>query len=292
MNHSRITRRSFARSMMLASVGLRALRASGGPLASSHTKTPGETPVSLQLYTVRTLTEKDFAGTLAKVAQIGYDAVELGGFGGLSSKEIKKLLKDLGLQCSGSHEPFERLQGALPQVIQDNQEIGNSYVICPYMPESFQARGLDGFKEFGHKLTEVGAALKNANLQLCYHNHDFEFKAVGGKYLLDYLFAEVDPGLLKAEVDVFWVLHGGEDPIAHLRKYFGRVPLLHIKDMTKDDRRTFAPVSTGRLDLAEIVKAARAGGAVWFVIEQDETEQPVLEAIAISLRNFRRILNA
>ncbi len=277
---------------MLASVGFRALRASGGALASPHTKNPGETPVSLQLYTVRTLTEKDFAGTLAKVAQIGYDAVELGGFGGLSSKELKKLLEDLGLQCSGSHEPFERLQGALPQVIQDNQEIGNSYVICPYMPESFQARGLDGFKEFGHKLAEVGAALKNANLQLCYHNHDFEFKTVGGKYLLDSLFAEVDPGLLKAEVDVFWVLHGGEDPVAHLRKYSGRVPLLHIKDMTRDDRRTFAPVGTGRLDLAGIVKAARADGAVWFVIEQDETEQPVLEAIAISLRNFRRILNA
>ena len=289
-----MTRRRFAKKLMLAGAGLKALGTSPLNLGALTPVrgTPGEVPVSLQLYTVRKLAEKDLPGTLAQVAKIGYDAVETSEPKGYSSKEVKKFFTDLGLQCSGIHESFERLEGELSSVIEYNQEMGSQYVICSYMPEGYQKRGADGFKDFGRKLEAIGASVKKAGMQLCYHNHDFEFKKVDGKYLLDSLFAAADPDLLKAEVDVYWVQHGGEDPIAHLRKYAGRAPLLHIKDMTKDDRRAFAPVGTGRLDLKGIVKAARAGGAVWFVVEQDEAEQPVLEAIDLSLKNLRQILNA
>ncbi len=287
-----MTRRRFAKRLIFAGAGLKALRLGAVDPGVPRPGNPGETPISLQLYTVRNLAEKDFPGTVAQVAKIGYDAVETGEPKGFSSKEVKKIFSDLGLRCSGVHESFERLEGELPSVIAYNLEIGNQYVVCSYMPESYQKRGVEGFKEFGRKLETIGASVKKERLQLCYHNHDFEFKKVDGKYLLDSLFAAADPILVKAEVDVYWVQHGGEDPIAHLRKYAGRCPLLHIKDMTKDDRRTFAPVGTGRLDLKGIVKAARAGGAVWFIVEQDETEQPVLEAIELSLKNLRQILNA
>ncbi|HVN79307.1 MAG TPA: sugar phosphate isomerase/epimerase [Terriglobia bacterium] len=292
MSKFSMTRRRFAKRLIFAGAGLKALKLGAVGPSVPKLGTPGETPVSLQLYTVRNLAEKDFPGTVAQVAKIGYNAVETSEPKGFSSKEVKKILGDVGLQCSGVHESFERLESELPSVIKYNLELGNQYVVCSYMPENYQERGVEGFSEFGRKLEAIGATIKKEGLQLCYHNHDFEFKKVNGKYLLDSLFAAADPNLVKAEVDVYWVQHGGEDPIAHLRKYAGRVPLLHIKDMTKDDRRTFAPVGTGRLDLRGIVKAARAGGAVWFVVEQDEVEQPVLEAIELSLRNFRQILNA
>jgi sugar phosphate isomerase/epimerase len=292
MRRTQMTRRTFAKQLALAGAGLKALGAGGHGTAAPKSQNPGETPVSLQLYTVRNLADKDLAGTLAQVARIGYDAVECGEPKGFSSKEVKKFLSDSGLQCSGIHESFERLESELPAVIDYSREMGNQFVICSYMPESYQKRGVDGFKEFGLKLTRIGAAIKKAELQLCYHNHDFEFKKVNGAYLLDTLFATADPALVKAEVDVYWVEHGGEDPVAHLRKYANRCPLVHMKDMTKDDRKTYAPVGTGRLDMKGIVEAARAGGAVWFVVEQDETDQPALEAIQISLTNLRQILKA
>ena len=117
-------------------------------------------------------------------------------------------------------------------------------------------------------------------MQLCYHNHDFEFKKANGKYLLDYLFESADPELVKAEVDVYWVRHGGEDPVHHLRKYRGRCSSLHMKDMTRDNRKTYAPVGTGQLNFPEIIRTAKEIGAVWFVVEQDEADQPVLDAIS------------
>ena len=291
MPQSSMTRRRFAKRLVLAGAGLKALRLGAASPRVPSSGSPGETPVSLQLYTVRNLAEKDFPGTVAQVAKTGYNAVETSEPKGFSSKEVKKIFGDLGLQCSGIHESFERLETELPSVIEYGLEIGTQYIICSYMPESYQDRKVEGFKEFGRKLEAIGASVKKEGLQLCYHNHDFEFKKVNGKYLLDSLFATADPNLVKAEVDVYWVLHGGEDPIAHLKKYAGRCPLLHIKDMTKDDRRTFAPVGTGRLDLKGIVKAARAGGAVWFIVEQDETEQPPLEAIKLSLKNLRQVLD-
>jgi sugar phosphate isomerase/epimerase len=292
MKRTRMTRRAFAKQLTLVGAGLKALGIGDTGMAAPKAQNPGETPISLQLYTVRNQADKDLAGTLAQVAGIGYDAVECDEPKGFSSKEVKKFLSDLGLQCSGIHESFERLESELPAVIEYSREIGTQFVICSYMPESYQQRRIDGFKEFGQKLTVIGATIKKAKMQLCYHNHDFEFKKVNGKYLLDTLFAAADPDLVKAEVDVYWVQHGGEDPVVHLRKYANRCPLLHMKDMTKDDRRTFAPVGTGRLDMKGIVEAAKAGGAAWFVVEQDETDQPPFEAIEISLKNLRQILKA
>ena len=108
---------------------------------TSASENAGRTPVAFQLYTVRTLTEKDYSGTLEKVARIGYDAVEFGGFGGLSSKQIRKLLDDLGLQCAGSHEDIEELESELTKIIDFHLEIGAHYIICPYMPEPVQKAG-------------------------------------------------------------------------------------------------------------------------------------------------------
>lgn len=284
-----ITRREFTKKAIVAGAAMELLgsKVNARPSASENA---GRTPVALQLYTVRTLTEKDYSGTLEKVARIGYDAVEFGGFGGLSSKQIKKLLDDLGLQSAGSHVDIAELESELTKIIDFHLEIGAHYIICPYMPEPVQEEGVRGFQEFGKRLEKIGEPVKKAGLQLCYHNHNFEFKKANGKYLLDYLFESADPELVKAEVDVYWVKRGGEDPVAHLRKYRGRCSSLHMKDMTRDDRKTYAPVGTGQLNFPEIIRTAKEIGAVWFVVEQDEADQPILDAISISLKNMRQML--
>jgi sugar phosphate isomerase/epimerase len=246
--------------------------------------------VALQLYTVRDLSAKDFAGTLKKVAEIGYDAVEFASYGGMSSADLKKLLGELKLQVAGSHESIDRLQKELEAAIAYNREIGNRFVVCPYMSEQWTSRGSAGYKEYARLLEKAGEKIKQAGMQLCYHNHDFEFKQEGGKYLLEFLLEACGADLVKLEVDAYWVKKAGVDPVAFLQKYAGRCRLIHMKDMTADAKQDFAPVGTGSMDFKAIIPAARKAGVEWFIVEQDSANQPVLEAIAISLKNMRGLL--
>jgi sugar phosphate isomerase/epimerase len=124
-------------------------------------------------------------------------------------------------------------------------------------------------------------------MQLCYHNHDFEFRQFDGRYGLDILLGATDPELVKAEVDTYWVQKTGVDPAAYLRQYAGRCPLVHLKDMTADESRTFAEIGEGSMDWSAIFTAAEAGGAAWYIVEQDTCRRAPLESVAISLRNLQ-----
>ena len=152
--------------------------------------------------------------------------------------------------------------------------------------------GAKSFKEFGEKLTAIGAKCKEAGLQLCYHNHSFEFEQVDGKYGLDILFDAADPELVQAEVDVYWVQHAGEDPAELIRRYLNRCPLLHMKDIADDEEKSFAEVGEGILDFEAIIEASNVGGTQWYIVEQDRCKNPPLESIATSLKNLRGMLAA
>ena len=287
MNKDVVTRRDFGRQLIVAGVAA-SLSAVSLPGCSPQTKK--KLPIALQLYTVRELMKDDFPGTLKKVADIGYQAVEFAGFGGLAVHEVKKLLVDLQLECAGSHVGFEQLESGLESTLAFHQEIGCQYIVCPSMPASLVEKGVEGISVFAAKLNEIGAKLKEVGVQLCYHNHSFEFKEIEGRLLIDRLFSAADPQYVKAEVDVYWVQHGNQDPVAFLRKYAGRCPLLHMKDMTSGEKKTFAPVGTGILDMRGIIRAAKETGAVWYIVEQDRSEEPILQAIATSLKNLQELL--
>jgi sugar phosphate isomerase/epimerase len=246
--------------------------------------------VGLQLYTVRDLASKDFTGTLQKVAEIGYDAVEFAGYGGLSAAELKKLITELKLIPAGAHEAIDVLQKEIDKVIEFHKTLGTRYIVCPYMPDPWQKGGAEKYKEFAGLLETAGEKIKKAGLQLCYHNHNFEFQKEGGKYLLEFLYEACKADIVKAEVDAYWVKHAGLDPVEFLQKYAGRVKLVHMKDMTADDKKDFAPVGTGSMDIKGIIKVSTKIGVDWFIVEQDRTNQPVLEAITTSLQNMRRFL--
>ena len=243
-------------------------------------------PIALQMYTLRDDCEKDFAGTIKKVAEIGYAAVELAGHGGLPLQALSSLLADNHLRVAGSHIGLETLESDLPRVIEENLALGNRYIVVPYLAED-RRRTSDDYKKVAGLLNEYGEALRSSGLTLCYHNHDFEFQTLdNGQIGEDILLENTDPSVVKAEVDTYWVLKGGQDPVAFVRKHAGRVPLMHIKDRDKTDG-SFAPVGTGDLPLDALVAAAPDVGTEYLIVEQDVCKGPAIEAVTLSYNNLK-----
>jgi sugar phosphate isomerase/epimerase len=245
-------------------------------------------PIALQLYSVREDCARDFAGTLRKVSEIGYKAVELAGMNKLSAADLKKVLDDLGLKVVSSHVPFADLEQNLSRVFDENHTLGNKFIVVPWLPEDRRKTAQDWIA-LAQVLDGIGARCQAAGFQLCYHNHDFEFKTFDGQTGYDLLLNRADPKLLHTEIDVYWVRFAGGDPAALLRRFAGRAPLLHIKDMTKTTPPTFAEIGEGIIDFKSIFEAGQASGVQWYVVEQDRCERPPLESIAISWRNLQKL---
>jgi sugar phosphate isomerase/epimerase len=136
-------------------------------------------------------------------------------------------------------------------------------------------------------MNELGAKLKEAGFQLCYHNHSFEFQKFDDVTGMEIFYGTADAALVGAEVDVYWVQHGGEDPVAFLNRYKGRTPLIHLKDMAKDESRSFAEVGEGILDMGAIVSTAEANGAKWFIVEQDTCPGNPMDSVKLSYKNIK-----
>ena len=245
---------------------------------------------ALQLYTVRNLTAKDFAGTVRKVADIGYKFVELAGYGNLgNAKAARKALDDAGLKACSAHYAIELLERNIEQVVEDAQTLGIDTVVCPFLLEN-RRKDAKGYEATAKVLESAGGLLHGHGLILCYHNHAFEFQKFGDKSGLDIIFENTAPHLVAAEIDVYWVQYGGADPVALIEKYDQRVRLLHLKDMAPGSDKRFAPVGTGIMKFDAILAAAKKHGVRWGIVEQDQTYgTPPLEAIKTSLENLKKL---
>jgi sugar phosphate isomerase/epimerase len=243
-------------------------------------------PVGLQLYTLRDETSHDFVGTLKKVADIGYKAVEFAGYGDIPAKEMKKVLDGLGLKAASSHVglPFlnrELLESTLAYHIEYNKEIGSEYIVVPWAPFD----GLTSIEELQPYLDDLkvaAEACKQAGIGFAYHNHAMEFAKIGDKTIHEIIFESLDPELLLVEMDLYWVKKAGLDPKSYLCKYKGRAPLIHVKDMTADDRGFFTEVGRGIINYPAIFDKAEELGVKYYIVEQDQCERPPLESIRMS----------
>ncbi len=242
-------------------------------------------PVALQLYTVRDQTERDFSGTVRRVAEIGYPAVEFAGYGGLDAAAMKSLLAETGLQAASTHVALDRLEADLDGEIAYCLAIGCEYMVLPWLAPDW--RSPDKLREIGPRLNEFGRRCRERGITFAYHNHDFEFAQSDNGYLLDMLLDATDPSLVALELDVYWAAYAGVDPAAYLRKRGGRVPLVHLKDMAAD--RSFTEVGDGTLDLQSVFTAAEEGGARWYVVENDRPAIPSLDSARRSLENLRQM---
>jgi sugar phosphate isomerase/epimerase len=247
-------------------------------------------PIGLQLYTLRDQLEKDVSGTLKQVAAIGYRDVEIYSLYGKAPKEFSQILKDSGITASSGHYLLPSLKTNWEKQLEDAKTLGLRYMVLAIL-DAKDRQSFDDFKRLAELLNKTGEATKKAGLQFCYHNHNFEFTKYGDTTAYEYLLQTLDPNLVKFEMDCFWVTHAGQDPAAYFKKYPGRFPLLHIKDMKDKPAPTqeldakmglFAPVGHGTIDWTRIFKAAREGGMEHYYVEQDYCEQPPLEAVKMS----------
>ena len=253
--------------------------------------------IGLQLYTLRTDLSKDLEGTLKKVAAIGYKEVELfgyndGKFFGKTPKEFKSLLSGLGLTAVSGHygagveraETKGTLSNDWERAVNDAAELGQKYVACAYLTPN-ERKSIEDYKKYVDLFNKAGEVAKKAGLQFAYHNHDFEFKQLDGELGYDYIAGKTDPTLVKLELDLYWVVKAGLDPVELFKKYPGRFPLWHVKDMDKGDQ-SFAAVGTGAVDFEHIFASRKLAGLQHFFVEQDVTKEPVFEAIATSYSNL------
>ena len=239
--------------------------------------------VALELYTVRDELERDVAGTLRRVAAMGYPAVEGGHYRTIETGEMKALLDETGLQMPAVLFGLPALEADLDAEIDYCRAIGSSYLVLSWVhPAQFAG---DVLPALARRLNEFGLRCRERGLVFGYHNHDHEFAQRDGAYLLDHLLDATDPTLVMLELDVYWAAYAGADPAAYLRRRSGRVPLLHLKDMAAD--RSFADVGDGTLDLPGIFTAAEDGGARWYVVENDRPRIPSLDSARRSLENLR-----
>lgn len=241
----------------------------------------------LQLYSVRDELQKDFEGTLRKVKEMGYGAVEFAGLYDNEPEKVKELCEEIGLVPLSAHVPFQELTADPEGTVERYRKAGCRYIVIPYLTEEYRpgAEKFDDVLKYARLLGEICA---RNGMALQYHNHDFEFAKIDGEYALDVLYREVGPELLQTQIDTCWVNVAGEDPCAYVRRYAGRIPTVHLKDFAgrkagrmygligmedteeKSDTFEFRPLGKGLQDIPAIVKAAIESGAQWLIVEQDE----------------------
>lgn len=244
--------------------------------------------LAVQLYTLRDECEKDFSGTLRKVADLGFDGVELAGFYDLSVEELKNLLDELNLQVASSHVPLSDVENNLDKVIADHKKLNCSFVVLPYIQE--EQRTKEGYYHLISTISSVGKKLREQGITLCYHNHDFELETLeDGRTALTTIFDDTNQEDLKAEFDIYWLTKAGENPGDWMKRYKGRTPLVHLKDMTTDEEQFFAELGTGGVDLESVLKLEEESDVKWWIVEQDVCRRPPFESIEISINYLKKL---
>ncbi len=260
-------------------------------------------PIAVQVYSVREAAGADLYVTLKQIKEMGYDGVEFAGLYGNDPADIKAWCQELGLVPISAHVALVDMLKDPIGVLSKYAEIGCKYVVVPYLvPEHRPGHpNFDYVVEFIRILCKAAKAL---GMQMLYHNHDFEFLKVDGKYALDILYDTIPADLLKTEIDTCWVNVGGEDPSDYISKYSGRAPVVHLKDFNGEKSEDmyeligiekkaparpsgfeFRPVGKGLQDFAAILEASRAAGAEWVVVEQDQATMGLspMESIKASI---------
>jgi sugar phosphate isomerase/epimerase len=246
-----------------------------------------QTEIGLELYSLRNQFAKDVPGTFAKVKQMGFRELELGGTYGMDTTAFVELLKNHGFQTVSVGSDFNLLATNPEKIVRFAKLLGASYVVVFWIPH----KGNDFTVADADKAIEVfnraGKVLKENGLSLCYHPHGYEFRPHEGATLFDYLMKNMDPQYANFEMDVFWIKHPGQDPVALLEKYPNRFPLMHLKDRKpgtpgnqngQADVESNVVLGAGDVGIADIMRVSKKVGVKHYFIEDEssrsETQMP------------------
>ena len=241
-------------------------------------------PFALQLYSVRDYCEENPQAGLRQVKAAGYDYVETAGFYGLGVDLFQVMLDAAELTPVSMHIGFESVVGDTETVIQQANCLGVAHVVVPWLGEEVCTNKKQWLMA-AESMNAAGEILAKEGITLSYHNHAHEFERFGEQTIFDLIFSNADARNLKLELDTCWSTVGGADTLALLQQYAGRVPLVHIKDYKVVEAGkpvVFTEVGRGVMDWNQVLPAAKAAGAQWFIVEQDESEGDSMESAAVS----------
>jgi len=230
--------------------------------------------VGLQLYTVRTLADKDLHGTMAAVAAAGYKLVETHELYGKTATELRAILDMHGLRSPSGHYGLAELQDGPDKVFETAKTLGQEFVVLNWLDPAH--RTPEFYKGFPALLNKFGAQAKAAGLRFAHHNHDFEFDTLGGTTpVIETVMANTDPALVNFEVDLYWVYKAGADPLSFVQRHAGRVAMVHLKDSTAAPAKAMADVGSGVIDFGKILTVAQSTGVRYAYVERDDTTAPI-----------------
>lgn len=247
--------------------------------------------LGLQLFSVREFVAKDLEGTLEKVAALGYKELEIYGYNGTffgkTTNEFKTILKNTGIKVVSSHHAAgiaNKSKGSLTEgwdkAVEDLDSLGAKYMVCPYLFPKEQTH--ETYALLPDLLSKSGEVTKSAGIQFAYHNHDFEFKKYNDSTLVfDHIITNTPADLVKIELDLYWIIKAGYDPIQYFEKYPGRFPLWHVKDMEAGSK-DITEVGHGTIDFDKIFAARKIAGLKQWFVEQDVTKGNMFDSIKSS----------
>ena len=247
-----------------------------------------DSAIAAQLYTLRdyTKTPRDIAATLKKVRALGYEAVQCSALGAIEPQELKNIVDGEGLKIVATHTGYERICQETRAVIDEHKLWGCRHVAIGGLPQQY--RSGEGFVRFAREASQSMRPLIDAGLTFSYHNHSFELERFDGKTGLDLIYELSDPEVFSAEIDTYWIQHGGANPVSWLKKLKGRMHIVHLKDLAMDGgTQLFAEVGEGNLEWPEILAACRQAGVEWYIVEQDRCQGDPFESLGISFNNLR-----
>jgi sugar phosphate isomerase/epimerase len=236
--------------------------------------------MGLQLFTVRAPMRTDVAGTLQKIAAMGYEEAETYGFDpdtigfyGMPAKGFAQVLKANGVTTPSGHYDLNRYAGApmdeltryVGRCIEGAKVLGQSYITWPYLDEPW--RTLDKIRIVAERLNRIGAQIQKSGLQLAYHHHDFEFVNHNGQIGFDIILKETDPALVKLQTDLYWMAHAGQNVHEWFLRAPGRFVMWHVKDMHKVSR-DYTELGNGSIDFTKIWPDAKLAGLQHYFVEQ------------------------
>jgi len=244
--------------------------------------------IGLALFTVGRLTSRDYEGTLRQVADIGYRDVDMYIYDARREPaETRAMLDRAGLACASARVATPALYRGWDRFLDAANTLGARWITLANV--AYEERlHLRDWRELAEVLNNAGAAARRRGLSLCYHNHSFELEPLEGKVPLDLLLASTDPALVRLQMDVYWMTHGGRDPAAEIRRLGSRVATLHLKDMDSTPARGITSVGRGRIDFRSVLRAAADAKVSHYFVEEDAPADP-LGAIRSSYAHLARM---
>lgn len=279
-----LTRRSFVGGM-----------AAAGTLAAISPKVLFANPINqdigIQLYTIREEVRKDFQGSLKKLSSLGFTTIETADytnrqFYGQSPADFKKTVLDLGLNPLSCHLNVNL--DTINMVIEDARNAGLKYIVIPWIPEE-KRKTLDDYMRLADELNKMGAIARREGMKLGYHNHAFEFNKIEDKIPYDLLLQNTSPENLFMELDTYWVVYGGYNPIDYFSRYPGRFELWHVKDMAEGKDRESTEIGSGTLDFPGMYEKAERAGMEYIFLEQEHFNMDPWSSLEISIAYLKKL---